>query len=357
MSVSVGDATLNILKYGVSEGDKANQLLVVFSPAIVAEDADLAVKVNFPAGALTGEKGTTTGTNSEAIELSYTVAPKVVYDLVAALSRPTNPNADGEISADKQLDSFFFSVDMPGLVAAEGTDNNVTIREVNGDFEASAHLRKAYGLDQSLSYFSAAFNKQPTYNGEYEIVIAKGAFGNELWGRDAELGHSNDEQTLKFTLVDGQDHLVSNLEPAEITPAEGSYGSGEAFATITVRFAEEGVTMSEAEMLYANLAGVDNDYNESATFTSGDGSSFTAKFDVAPTAKGTYKLTIYAGAFNCANRVSPEITREYVLDDKDSVVEIELDSTAKQIYNLQGMPVSGKLPAGIYIIDGKKVRL
>lgn len=357
MSVTAGGEPLAITAYGVSPGEKANQLLVVFSPAIEAENEDVAVVVNFPAGSLTGKKADKSGTNSAAATLNYTVAPKVVYDLTPALSSPTKPNADGEISADKQLDAFFFAIEQPGLTAAESTETNVTIREINGDFQASARLGKAQGLSQNTSYFSAAFGRQPQYNGEYEITIEQGALGDERWNADHHIGHSNKTVTLKFTLVDGKDYVEYNLMPSEVTPAEGTYVTGSEFATITVKFSESGVVLSEAEMLYANLASTGSDYNESAPFTANPDGSFSATF-VAPTSDGTYRFTALAGAFCLDSRRNPEFQREFILDKNASAAEIEIDNTdGLQIYNLQGMPVKGKLPAGIYIINGKKVRM
>lgn len=108
-------------------------------------------------------------TTPKLSSLRYLISEPVKYDLTAAFNTPTKPNDNGEISAEKQLTSFFFVSDVAGLVAAGGDVENVTIREVNGNFTKSGHLRKAFGMSQDKSYFSVEFNSEPSYNGEYEI--------------------------------------------------------------------------------------------------------------------------------------------------------------------------------------------
>lgn len=355
-TVTLNGETLEAVNYTIARGEANNQLKVTFSPAITSHGEDIAVNLLFPAASLTGVQGDITAPNTDAISLSYTVVAPVTYDLTLELSRPTQPNADGEISAEKQLDSFFFSSDMSGLVVSEQTETNITIKEVNGDFEASAVLKKAYGLDSSKSYFSAAFNRQPTYNGEYIITVEQGAFGTELWGENHELGRANMAQTLHFILVDGSDRVKYDLEPSEVTPAEGTYGTGAEFATITVKFDTPDVTLSDATVIYATLAGVDTDYREDGVFTANGDGTFTVSF-TAPTTDGTYMFNVLQGAFAAAGgRLSTPISREYKLDGKSAITEIEADAAGVKVYNLQGIPVSGKpLPGHIYIINGKKV--
>lgn len=354
--ITLDDRTLEAVNYSISGGEKENQIKVTFSPAITAEGSDIAVQILFPAASLTGVQGEATGTNTSEIEVGYTVVPTVVYDLSLALSSPTKPNANGEISAEKQLTSFFFMADAAGLVPDETTEPNVTIKEVNGDFEASAILKKAFGLDGTKSYFSAEFLREPSYNGEYVITINQGAFGNELWESDHNLGQSNAAQTLSFTLVDGNDRLKYTLEPVEITPAEGTYGKGSDFAAITFKFDTPDVSLSDATVIYATLAGKDVDFRSEGTFVSNGDGTFTVTF-TASTADGTYLFSVLAGAFSApGGLLSPAISREYKLEGKSAITEIEADDAAKTVYNLQGMPVNGTLrPGNIYIINGKKV--
>lgn len=198
--------------YTVAAGAAANQLKVSFAEPVELADGYKTLSLTFPAGSLSGKKGATEAANKTDVEASYTVSAPVVYDLEAVLSRPTNPNADGEISADKQLDAFYFSAPAKGLVPADGEAVNVEIREVNGDYKVTGHLAKAFGLDQNLSYFSVNTGKEPEYNGDYEVVISRGAFGDSIWQMNPEAGHSNEQTVLRFKLVDGKDRESVGVE-------------------------------------------------------------------------------------------------------------------------------------------------
>lgn len=293
------------------------------------------------------------GINEEPIVLTWTIESGVQYDLGLAISTP-KPNAAGEISADKSLESIFFYCEEPGLVAAAGSAANVTIREVNGDFTASGHLRKANGINPAYTYFSVAFGKEPTYNGQYEITVDRGAFGTAAWGENPEYGRTNDEIVLTFTLIDGADRDIYTIEPLSVSPEAGVYGSGAELGTFTVCF-PEGVTATEDAR--AGLVGMGTViYGEMADFTATD-NGFEVTFATLPVEDGEYMFNVNPGAFTDGTRYNVPITLNYTISINSGVVTVVRDGASK-VFDLNGRSVGSDvnaLPAGIYVIDGKKV--
>ena len=274
---------------------------------------------------------------------------------------PSGRRANGEISAEKQLTSFFFSVDKVGIEPIATETANVTIKEVNGDFEKSAVLKKAFGFDSSLSYMSADFGSQPVYNGEYVVTIAKGSFGDATWLENPEYGHSNDVIELHFTLIDGQDKNAYDIEPLDVKPAKGNVAATD-LRVITVRFAEGIAPKGDA---YVTLAGVDVSYLENAFFAANEDGSYTATFETIPTELGNYVLSIVAGQFGDTDYIAgngghcnAEIEVEYKVDSLTGIATIETAPAADGVYNIHGIRVADSaegLPAGIYISGGKKI--
>lgn len=317
------------------------------------------VVVNIAEGCINGTADGVTAANATAIELTYELVKPVGFSLELAISTP-KPNANGEISAEKDLASMFFVCEQKGLVAAPGTADNVTIKEVNGDFEASAHLRKGTGLNSNYTYFVVDFRKNPTYNGEYVITVAREAFGTAEWAEDPNYGETNAELELKFTLVDGKDRVTYTLEPESVNPEAGAYANGETIATVVLTFAD-GIVM--ADDAAATLAGVDNSYAETASFKAVDG-GFAVTFETAPTEDGKYVLTVNAGAFgeesfiNGGNgKGSAEISIDYTIDSTLTAVEMVVADKNAKVYDLFGRQIKSvdRLAPGIYVINGKKV--
>ena len=337
---------------------EANVLVINFTETITAGT----VAINIPAGAVTGHKGDVSETNPEAITLAYTVAKAVVYDLTATFASP-KPNADGEISADRQIDSWIFVCDAKDIVAdPNATEPNVTIKEDNGEWVKTGTLKKGFGVNQNMSYFSVAIGA-PVYNGAYTVTITKGAFGDATWAANHEYGHSNDDVVLHFTFVDGKEYLEYTLEPT-VTPAAGEYTNGADFATVTVKFAEEVEAVEDA----AATLGMENSFqNETVALVKGEDGSYTATFK-APTETGKYILTIEEGMFGNAEYISSNMTKgvaskavtvEYILkQDTSGIKGIEAETAANGVYSMLGVRVADdlkNLPAGLYIVNGRKV--
>ena len=351
-AVLVDNTPLTVADY--SAATEKNVVTVTIAK-VIEGPAD--VQVLFPAGTVTGKKGEETGNNAEDIIINYSVLGGVEYDLTnLVLANATKTNDKGEISAEKQLTAFFFSSDTKGLVAAEGTEANVTIKQLDGDYERTAHLSKGFGLDQNLTYFMADFGSEPTFNGKYTITVAKGAFGDEQWASDPETGHANPEIVIEFTLVDGRD-VDLNTIVAKVAPQAGTYESFDRIAAITVSFDEE---MTPVEGAGATLVAEDGsiNYNKTAEFTKAD-NGFAVTFPAPERAgsKENYIFSVLPGQFKNAQGLgNAEINIVYTVDTQSGVSAIEIDSEDAEIFTLSGNRVSGKtLVPGIYIINGAKV--
>lgn len=360
ISVSVNGSALALPEYtATTEGN-------VLTVGIVSPIEEGKVEIAIAEGALNGSVNGMTEANSDAISLAYTVAAPVQYDLTLELSSPTKPNAEGQISAERSIESFFFAATVKNLnVNSANEAYNVTIKEVNGDFEREGKLRKAFGLNQNYTYFSVSFGTEPKYNGEYVITIEKGAFGDAIWVENPELGHSNETIELVFTLVDGLERVNYNVAPVSVAPAEGKYAAGEDFATVTLTFAEGIELVKGMETVWMVGKGALT-YQESAQLVKNEDGSFSASF-AAPTENGEYLFSVLAGAFGDAEFVASEgksgngsvsIELNYELDTTSGVGTIGADEAANGVYNLQGIRVADTLeglPAGLYIVNGKKV--
>lgn len=302
---------------------------------------------------------------SAGADWQYTSMP-VKHDLTLELANATKPNADGEISANKQINSFFFMSTVSGLGAVSTRTPNVTIKSDSEDntFEASGVLKKSFGLNADFTYFTVDFQKEPKYNGDYTVTIAADSFGDAEWLADHNFGRTNDEVVLHFTLVDGLSNVALDVEPT-VTPAAGAYQSGADFATVTVIVADG---IEAAEGARALLGGIDVVYNAEATFQLQDDGSYIATFSPVPSENGEYQLMIPMGQFGDAEylatqasgHTNDDIIVEYTLSNTESHISVvEMERSKSNVYDLHGIRFDenfDNLPNGIYIKSGKKVK-
>ncbi len=341
---------------------EANKLNLTLKEALNFIDAK--VEVEIAPEALTAVAGDVTASNSEEIRITYTMATPVEYDLTLAISTP-KLNDEGQIDFSKSVESLFFMCQEKDLVAAEGSVANVTIRSEEGDFVAAAHLQTAVGGNPNYSYFSASFGKEPDYNGVYIVTIDKGAFGTAIWGENPNYGHSNDKIELRFEMVGGPDRASFSVRPLSVDPEEGTYVNGKIISEITLSF-EDGVQMVAGAS--ATLAGVDNTYRQTASFSANPDGGYTVTFPV-PTDEGKYLFTVLAGQFGDAGFVSNgigkgsgPITLTYNLNFSSGIEAVsQEEADAKtEIYSIQGTRMNSNekdLPNGLYIVNGKKTMI
>lgn len=231
VNVTVGGEALANDKYSIVNPDVNssihNKLMLYFTPALTSEEKASVQIVFLPNSlkATDSENNDNLSSNANAIEINYTLAPEVKQDLTFILANSTKLNENGELSAEKQLNSFFFAVELPGIEPTPGEGANVTIKEDNGQFERSGRMQKAYGLNGDWSYFSVNIGSEPRNNGAYTITIAPEAVGDELWLQNQNFGRTNAEVVLHFTLVDGidsgVDEIIANPENAAIYNFQG----------------------------------------------------------------------------------------------------------------------------------------
>ncbi len=361
-AVSVTAAGVAVEGVACVQGDDKNVIKVTL-PKEYTEAGEYVLTI--PANALEGYHYTNdvAQDNGSPIVVKWTVVAPVKYEYTLKINSP-RPNAAGEISAEKQLDAIYLVCEqLAGLRPDEDESlMNVTMREVNGDYLQNAHLTWAYGLNQNYSYFLFKC-AQPRYNGVYEITIEKGAFGDATWLENHEVGISNDKIVLTFTLVDGEDREIYTIDAVSLTPAAGEYQTGADIATFTITYPEGVEAVKEA---YATLGGVDvSDYIETVPFEKNADGSYSVTFPT-PKEQGTYRFTVNAGAFGDAAFIAGEaggkgskaIELDYKVLTTTAVASIEADNAAEVIFNMQGLRVKGEsnaLPAGLYIINGKKV--
>lgn len=195
------------------------------------------------------------------------------------------------------------------------------------------------------------------YNpGQYQLVIEKGALA---WVReDGGDFVTNDEDLIYTYSVEGIATDIAEL-PFTLDPTPGSTVNSLAW-TMTVKEGYNELDVAET-MAYIykdgqQLCGV---YAE----PSDDYTSVVITPDSEITEDGAYELIFTIGAVYCDGdeyyyNVDP-LVFAYDLKTPSSIISIEAqDAEPKGVFNLQGIKVTdstANLPAGIYIINGKKV--
>ncbi|MGN0237305.1 MAG: hypothetical protein ACI4AK_04375 [Lepagella sp.] len=198
-----------------------NKLKLTFGEALTAEDGVVNLKVVFPAGCLSGSVDGGTAANANNYQAIFKLAPALRTDVTLALNSATKPNENNEISLNKQISAFFFLSPEPNLIPTEGTEHNVTIKQDEGEFEASARLAQAYGWNiDTTSYFMADFGKEPEYNGPYTVTVDAEAFCDEVWMANHNFGRVNQEIVFHFNIVDGKTSGLDEVEIAESKKCE-----------------------------------------------------------------------------------------------------------------------------------------
>lgn len=135
-------------------------------------------------------------------------------------------------------------------------------------------------------------------------------------------------------------------------------------ATIRIAFPE--AKTAELNSEYGiSLKSSDYKYNQrpkAVTPVTADYPTFDLEFDPAPTADGTYTLSImtYAFGLDGYQQIAANVDQTFTLDSSLGVENVAVDGADadKEIYNLQGIRLTEsweELPAGLYIRGGKKV--
>lgn len=287
--------------------------------------------------------------NFTDLTFTYTVAAPVEYDVMPTSYKP----ADGsEIDFDmRDFSSVTLNV-AEGILPAEGAE--AFIVPIGFEDEAVvAKIEKVKNMNQLIINFEPMM-----YNGKYEVYIPEASFGDELWLSNPQAGHTNPEISLTYTLVNAMDR-ESGVDYTLVP--EVTYSPD--YKTFTLKF-EEGVKMGS--FAFATFANEEAKYSKYALFTDNGDSTFTVEFDEAPEVSGNYTFMVERGMFGDEEFISSNEESGVANEAVSMVIEViatGIDSVgsgneAKAVYNLHGVKVAesvDNLPAGIYVVDGKKV--
>ncbi|MBD5355868.1 MAG: hypothetical protein HDR88_02540 [Bacteroides sp.] len=304
--------------------------------------------------------------NYDDLVFNYTIsgeAAGVVYDVVPTSYKPANESViDLE---EKQFDSveIFFSSD--NIMPREGaTIEIIPVGYESQAFETS-NLKAIASMKKILVGFAGVGEIDQNneiyggieYNGVYEVIIPKGTFGDEAWINDPATGHSNDEIILTYEVIGGMERpgVAYTVEPVSVSWTED-------LKSFTLTF-EEGISM--IPYAFATLDCIEAKYAKYAEFKDNGDSTFTVEFDEAPSANGNYVFNVEQGMFGNAEFVADEVSGvanaeiskviEFIYTGVNTVIS---DNVKEGVYNLFGVKVADttdNLPAGIYIVGGKKI--
>lgn len=220
-----------------------------------------------------------------------------------------------------------------------------------------ATIKRVSDTEVMLEFAEVAKKK----NAKYQIIIPKGTFWDAAHEADKEAGAFSSELTYLWT-VSG---VVESVEVTGHTPASDAkvsgFSKGEGISIATsdnARVAKMVLTLTEYEL--------DNDMampvtllNEVSTTTKNDKGEICwlnegadLKFD---------SKHWYEAAFTLYDAAGLEIGDgmfEFYGADTVGIEDVTIDGKAAEIFTIDGVRVNGaanELPAGLYIINGKKV--
>ena len=290
--------------------------------------------------------------NFEPLFYSFTVVPAaapVVYDVIPSDYKPTDGSVIDFDSRD--LSDIILYVE-EGIEPAEGAMAQL-IFALDPENVVTAPIEKVRYMNQLRITFAPA-----QYSGEYTVYIPEGSFGDAAWLEDHEYGHSNPSIELHYTLINAASSIAEYDLVPNVVPAMSNY---QAFSIMFEQTDTE--IMAGAT---ATLECIEAKYMQTADIKSLGHGMFTVEFAEAPTESGTYVFTVARGAFGDEDyistdgfkgKASKEISIAYEIKTT-GVESISVDAAAEGVYNLIGVKVADtleNLPAGIYIVNGKKV--
>ncbi len=280
------------------------------------------------------------GNASPAIEASYTLKKEL-----GDLNVQYTPMGDIQVGQYHASLTFVFDENFNVARTADFA-NKVTVK-----FDSEVLPASKYEVYTEANYLMFMLSDDAYLKpGKVSIAIAAGAISLSGTVVDTDIEHS-------WTYIEPKNYTVV------LTPAPGTVSSLDEI-TIVIDGAETAEVARETGISIRK----NRDYTWgtcNATVTAVEGSqkpTFLAKFSKAPAEDGEYIVTISYSTFGLdGSQPYPESNDEYTYTLKassgiDSIIA-EADETG-EIYNLQGIRLSTKwsdLPAGIYIVKGRKV--
>lgn len=226
---------------------------------------------------------------------------------------------------------------------------------------------------------TTTFSWVPSAAGTYQLWLCKDANGSEeIATGSVEISQGTAEAgiisvtsiTVGGSLIDQQ---YEDSDGRIVTPVEGS----DIVGTCTLRFNEAVTEQNIFVTLYKydSASGTYSVARHNSTFktvTQPQGATIDVSFSMTDLAKGKYKLKIAAGTLNTSTLLmDPEIWSNdqycYEIGTTTAIQDVGAEADAPvAIYNLSGVRVAtvgtsqvndklATLPAGVYIVGGKKV--
>lgn len=248
----------------------------------------------------------------------------VVNDITLKNVTPKAGELDIELRSLEQI-TLTFSQDVnvrPNTLAYITTPDG---QELSSVMERNQYLKNTVLL---------SFPEITYYAGSYTLTIKKWSVGDETWLEDYQLGHSNSEIQVEWTVTNGLSKDVSyDLQPVSVLPANNSSFSypSQPLTAIQITMPAGTIMSADAE---ASLSCVEARYNQPLTFEAeekGNNIVYTANVSPSPFVRGDYTLTFPAGMFgddsyfyDGTGHASPDISYLYTVDaDPDSTGDEE----------------------------------
>lgn len=228
------------------------------------------------------------------------------------------------------------------------------------EYSSLAMIEDASYADGATT-FIASIQEPVTTNGIYTLTIPEGVFGTFDYSIDCSVGNGNVTKTVNFTVTGGigqKEPTVFDLQPTSVTPSDGSdVVLADGLDHFVFVFAEDVTAINNAR---ATLRCSEANYYDTSYFQpDATAGTYTLTYLTKPSKEGTYTLTVPEGFFIDAAEAhaNPELTYTYQLKTT-GLQSVFGDATETGIYTIDGVKVSDtaeKLPAGIYVVKGKKV--
>lgn len=213
-----------------------------------------------------------------------------------------------------------------------------------------------------------------TVSGNYVLIIPKWYFalGEEMDGTTSK------ETTFRYTVENDEPSTGATFDitPVSVTPADGATVTE--IKDVVLKFEETTFypmsigapvatlvnTSSAADVIYTSEIAVENDY--------WDPTEYTFSFATPIKENGTYKFTVAKGAF-CdltydnengeAGHASDELVYTFIISTGLGVESVATEEVSGNVYSVDGKVVVRNasaadvkaLPAGLYIVNGKKI--
>lgn len=241
----------------------------------------------------------------------------VVNDITLKNVTPKAGELDIELRSLEQI-TLTFSQDVnvrPNTLAYLTTPDG---QELTSVMERNQYLKNTVLL---------SFPEITYYAGSYTLTIKKWSVGDDTWLEDYQLGHSNPEIQVEWTVANGLSKDVSyDLQPVSILPANNSSFSypSQPLTAIQITMPAGTIMSADAE---ASLSCVEARYNQPLTFEAeekGNNIVYTANVSPSPFVRGDYTLTFPAGMFGDSEffeegkgHANPNISLIYSVDLSD----------------------------------------